>query len=149
MMKILYLDVCTLCRPFDDQQQMRIRLETDSVFLILRHIEKGLYRAVVSPVHLREVVAIKGTEERLEIEELLRRFDATSLVCDLGKTRTRAEMLSAAGFGIADSAHVAFAEQTADFFITCDDKLLKRCKKSDLNILACGPVEFVSQEELE
>jgi len=28
-MKILYLDVCALCRPFDDQNQLRIRLETD------------------------------------------------------------------------------------------------------------------------
>ena len=58
-------------------------------------------------------------------------------------------MLSAAGFGVADAAHVAFAEQTANFFITCDDKLLKQCKKSELHILACSPVEFVSQEELK
>lgn len=148
-MKILYLDVCTICRPFDDQHQLRIRLETDSVFLILRYIEKGLYRAAVSPVHLTEVADIKGTEERLEIEELLRRFDATSPACDIGKARTRAEMLCVAGFGVADAAHVAFAEQTANFFITCDDKLLKRCKKSDLNIVACSPVEFVSQEVLK
>lgn len=148
-MKILYLDVCTLCRPFDDQQQLRIRLETDSVFLILRYIEEGRYRATVSPVHLKEIAAIKGTEERLEIEGLVRRFDATSPDCDLDKTRARAEMLYASGFGVADAAHVAFAEQTAEFFITCDDRLLKRCKKSDLNILACSPVEFVSQEDLE
>lgn len=148
-MKTLYLDVCTLCRPFDDQQQLRIRLETDAVFLILRYLERGLYRAAVSPVLLKEVAAIKATEERLEIEELLRRFGTTSPDCDLVKARTRAEALCVVGFGVADAAHVAFAEQTADFFITCDDRLLKRCRKSDLNVLACSPVEFVSQEELE
>ena len=32
----LYLDVCTLCRPFDDQNRMRIRLETDSYYLIMQ-----------------------------------------------------------------------------------------------------------------
>jgi hypothetical protein len=42
-MKTLYLDVCTLCRPFDDQQQLRIRLVTDAVLLILRLIETGRY----------------------------------------------------------------------------------------------------------
>ncbi len=148
-MRILYLDVCTLCRPFDDQYQLRIRLETDAVLLILRYIEKGLYRATVSPVHMEEVAAIKATEERLAIEELLRRFDTSNPDFDIGMARTRVEMLCAAGFGIADAAHVAFAEQTANFFITCDDKLLKRCKKSDLSILACNPIEFVSQEELK
>ena len=33
---LLYLDVCTLGRPFDDQNMMRIRLETDSYHLILQ-----------------------------------------------------------------------------------------------------------------
>ena len=28
--KRIYLDVCMLCRPFDDQDQMRIRLENES-----------------------------------------------------------------------------------------------------------------------
>lgn len=149
MVKSLYLDVCTLCRPFDDQQQLRIRLETDSVFLILRYIEKEMYRAVVSPVHLYEVAAIKEIEERLEIEELLQHFDEMSTDCNRDKIRTRAELLCAAGFGVADAAHVAYAEATADFFITCDDKLLKRCKLTDTKIIACSPIEFVSQEVLE
>jgi hypothetical protein len=38
-----YLDVCTLCRPFDDQNMMRIRLETDSYHLILQAIQDGEY----------------------------------------------------------------------------------------------------------
>ena len=73
-MKTLYLDVCVLCRPFDDQNQLRIRLETDAVFLILRRIETGLYRAVVSPAHFKEVGAILETSERLEMESLLGRL---------------------------------------------------------------------------
>lgn len=59
-MKTLYLDVCTLCRPFDDQQQLRIRLETDAVYLILRYIESGRYRAAVSAVHVEEVARYAG-----------------------------------------------------------------------------------------
>ena len=39
---LLYLDVCTLCRPFDDQNMMRIRLETDSYHLILQENLKWL-----------------------------------------------------------------------------------------------------------
>ena len=77
IMKTLYLDVCTLCRPFDDQQQLRIRLETDAILLIQRHIENKNYRAITSPVHSKEVSAIRNTEERLEIEGLINRFEKT------------------------------------------------------------------------
>jgi len=37
-MNALYFDVCTLCRPFDDQQQLQIRMETDALYLIVRQV---------------------------------------------------------------------------------------------------------------
>ena len=144
-MKTLYLDVCALCRPFDDQNQLRIRLETDAVFLILRRIEIGLYRAVVSPVHHSEISAIRETRERHEIKSLLERLD-NSCECNLIKARHRTEGLIDMGFGIADAAHVAFAEQLAEVFITCDDKLLKRCTQTSLRINAANPLEFIAKE---
>lgn len=144
-MKMLYIDVCALCRPFDDQNQLRIRLETDAVFLILRRIEMGLYRAVVSPVHHSEISAIREASERLEMESLLNRLDR-SCECDLIKARHRAENLINMGFGIADAAHVAFAEQLAEIFITCDDKLLKLCTQTVLPIIAVNPLEFIAKE---
>jgi predicted nucleic acid-binding protein len=145
-MKTLYLDVCALCRPYDDQNQLRIRLETDAVFLIFRRIEMGLYRAVVSPVHHNEVSAIREPSERLEMESLLGRLD-NSCECDLSKARHRAEALINMGFGIADAAHVAFAEQMAEIFITCDDKLLKLCTQTVLDIVATNPLEFIAKEQ--
>jgi len=145
-MKTLYLDVCFLCRPFDDQNQLRIRLETDAMFLILKRIETGRYRAVISPVHYKEVGAIRETSERLEMESLLSRLD-NSCDTDFNQARHRAEALVDMGFGIADAAHVAFAEQMAEFFITCDDKLLKRCAQAGLRIASVSPLEFIAKEE--
>ncbi len=43
--------------------------------------------------------------------------------------KKRTEDLYSLNFGIADAAHVAFAETSADYFITCDDKLLKKIRK--------------------
>lgn len=146
-MKTLYLDVCTLCRPFDDQQQLRIRLETDAVLLILRHIETGRYRSAVSPVHFKEVAAITDPGERLEMLGLLTRLNTGNVDCDLQQAQERAVFLRENRIGIADSAHVAFAEQLADCFITCDDKLLKRCRRIDLKIPVMSPVEFITLEE--
>ena len=65
--KKLYIDVCTLCRPFDDQNIMRIRLETDAFYMILQSIREGNYNMVVSPVHLKEIGGIEDIRERLEL----------------------------------------------------------------------------------
>ncbi len=63
----LYLDVCTLCRPFDDQHRMRIRLETDSYFLIMQAIRDETYELLYSKVHEKEIAAITDMLERTEI----------------------------------------------------------------------------------
>ena len=145
--KKLYLDVCTLCRPFDDQNIMRIRLETDAFYLILQNIQNKLYEMVVSPVHFKEIETIEELRERLWLLDLLGKY-GVRLPCDSSKIRKRAEQLCNLKFGIADAAHVAFAETTSDFFITCDDKLLRKCDKSNVKISVVSPVDFCSKEDL-
>ena len=36
----IYLDVCCLNRPFDDQSQPRIRLESETILIILAQCEQ-------------------------------------------------------------------------------------------------------------
>ncbi len=145
--KKLYLDVCALCRPFDDQSAMRIRLETDALYLILQNVHEGLSAVVVSPVHIREVEAIDDAGERFAVLTLLKRYGMQA-VYDEPMTRARAEQLYALNFGIADAAHIAFAEAAADCFISCDDKLLKQCRRHSVRIPALNPVEFCVTENL-
>ena len=45
---LIYLDVCCLNRPFDDQTQDRIRLETKAVLLILERCHAGEWRLLGS-----------------------------------------------------------------------------------------------------
>ena len=37
----IYLDVCCLNRPFDDQSQERIRLESEAIILIISRLQSG------------------------------------------------------------------------------------------------------------
>lgn len=48
---LLYLDNSVLNRPFDDQRQPRIWLETRSFSLVLTMIESGEATLIQSPVH--------------------------------------------------------------------------------------------------
>ena len=48
----VYLDACCLNRPYDDQTQDRIHLESEAVLTVLKHIEAGDWEWVVSSVIL-------------------------------------------------------------------------------------------------
>ena len=44
----IYLDNCTFNRPFDDQNQLRIKLETEAKLYIQQGILNGLFELVWS-----------------------------------------------------------------------------------------------------
>ena len=65
---------------------------------------------------------------------------------DLKEARKRAEELIKFGFGIADAAHVAFAEMVGAEFISCDKKLVRKCK---IRVWYSNPVAFCIKEDLK
>ena len=143
----IYLDVCTLSRPFDEQHYLRIRLETEAFNLILSRVKKGDYKLLVSPVHIKEIEAVPDVFERIELKTILDKLGEPIKV-NLDKTRKRAEELVKSGFGIADAAHVAFAEQVRAQFINYDDALVKKCLKHNIKVWCGNPIAFCDKEDL-
>jgi hypothetical protein len=147
MKKRVYLDVSTLCRPFDDQSFVRIRPETEAFNLVLSNIRSGNLSLMVSPVHYREVADISESEERIQIETILRSL-GNSIETNLIRARERTLDLMRCGVGVADAAHLAFAEAAHADFISCDDKLIRKCKKCDVRVWAGTPLAFCDKENL-
>lgn len=147
-MKKLYLDVCTICRPFDNQNNMRIRLETDAYYLILNGVQNSNYMMMISPIHIKEIESIEDIREKMQIVNLLDVYGKKPKY-DYRKARERAEELISKNLGIADSVHLAFAEQSSDYLITCDDKFLKKSKRVKTAIEIINPIEFCIREELK
>lgn len=145
--KSVYLDVCALSRPFDDQQQARIRLETEAVKLILAHVRQGSVIAIISPVHELEVAAIPDSEEREQLMELIYQFGHAP-AWDFASARLTAESLVTRKFGVADAAHIAFAEQARADFVSVDDRLLKNCHRTAIRIWCGSPVAYCEKEQL-
>jgi hypothetical protein len=97
----IYMDVCALCRPFDDQAQMRIRLETDAIQLILSYVRSGRLSLAISPVHVAEIDAIDEMAEREHLKSVLQQI-GWRIVVDMRQTRLRSEQLLQLGLGPAD-----------------------------------------------
>ena len=103
---------------------------------------------IISTMHLKEIESIEDIREKIQIIHLLDVYGDEPKY-DYEKARERADELILKKFGIADSIHLAFAEQSADYLITCDDKFLKRIKRIKTEIEVLNPIEFCIKEELK
>ena len=147
MSKLVYVDVCALSRPFDDQGFMRIRLETEAVNLILSKTKEGKFKLLVSPAHDLEIRAIDDAVERIDLQTILYEMGEPAKG-DVFKVRARAEELVHLGFGVADAALVAFAESSGAEFITCDDKVIKKSLNHQIGVWCGSPLAFCEKEGL-
>lgn len=121
------MDVCCLKRPFDDQSQARVRLETEAILTILS-IPASVVQFLRSPAHDLEndqnpVPWRAGLVRQWLGERPMENPPAEALT-----ERTRA--LMAQGFANFDALHLAVADlSAADVFVTTDDGLLTRAQR--------------------
>jgi predicted nucleic acid-binding protein len=67
---------------------------------------------------------------------------------DVHRVRRRAEQLTEEGLGPADAAHLAFAETATASFVTCDDRLIRQCRRIQPSVWCGDPMAFCSEENL-
>lgn len=143
MKKKVYLDICCLNRPFDDQTQERIRLEAEALLLILEAVQESRCELIGSRVLDVENRNNPDEEKRREIGNCLR-LAGTYVYTDRNVLE-RAGELQGSGFDAYDAMHLACAEQAnADVFITTDDKIRKKSEQVDvLKVRVVNPVDLV------
>jgi predicted nucleic acid-binding protein len=138
----LYLDTSVYNRPFDDQTQPRIWLETLSLALILQWVEAGQADLVNSVV-----LEFENTRNPLVLRQewMSRCLQQANLYQPVDLSiRERAEFLEKHGVKAIDALHAASAEAAqCDYFLTCDDRLLKKHKL--LIVKSMNPVDFVQK----
>ncbi len=142
----LYLDVSVLNRPFDDQLQARIKLETEAFLAILERIEVGELAMVGSSVLDFENEANPFAERKERVESYLKLASQFVKVDEVLKER--AETIATFGFKGFDALHLACAEMAAETFLTVDDKVIKRAtdRAGELDLKVLNPIDFVRTE---
>ena len=143
----IYLDTCCLNRPFDDQRQPRVRLESEAITLIMEKIRRREWEWVGSEVLIYEIEQTTNTERKERLLLLAREANQTVEISE--KTLDRAEALSSLGFGEYDALHLASAESAkVDVFLTTDDQLQKiadKNKKRLSSLIVINPVKWLEE----
>jgi predicted nucleic acid-binding protein len=144
----VYLDCCSLQRPFDDRSQPRIAIEAEAVLVILGLCEAGQLRLLSSESLLFEISRIPNQARK---DDVLAIFELAKEVIELTtEVQEVARRLGAAGLKPLDALHLASASTAkADYFCTCDDKLLRNAKNLDgLGAKVVSPIELVMELEI-
>ncbi len=66
----IYLDACCLNRPFDDQLQERIRLESEAILLIMKRLHSREWYWLESDVLTTELARIPDPQRRERVLSL-------------------------------------------------------------------------------
>lgn len=142
---LLYLDMCCLTRPFDDQSQPWIRLESEAVLALLA-MESDELRFVRSPALILENSQNPLKERAVRVGEWL--AAQPPFEGDLDSLEKRTAELMSLGLKNFDALHVASAEQArADALASCDDRFLAAAQRNGarIKVRVAGIVELAKE----
>ena len=139
----VYLDNCCYNRPFDDQGQLRVRLETEAKLRIQQLMRMGIVEYAWSDILDGEVDDNPFVDKQ---EKILPWRD--SAVVHVGITpeiEVRAEMFVQLGVKAADALHLACAESAGcDWFFTVDRGILSKVSVVGTMQVA-NPLDFIQE----
>ncbi len=135
----IYLDTSVYNRPFDEQTQARIALETLALTAILQLIDTDQAQLVTSAALAFEnsknpfPLCKKWVSDCIDQAWQYQKIDE--------RITNRAKEIEAQGVKSMDALHAACAEAAkCDYFLTCDDRIIKRYKGS---LQVKNPVDFI------
>lgn len=144
----IYLDNCCYNRPYDDQSQIKISLETQAKLYVQRLVKEKRIELATSYVLNYKNSDNPYEMRRNSISEFL--TTETIVYVDVSHHEELAVMVSEimdTGIKYKDACHVACAIYAGcDFFISTDVRLLKY--KND-KIMMLNPIDFLEKLEVE
>lgn len=136
----IYLDTSIYNRPFDDQTQPKIFLETQAVAIIFQAIRTQTAELVSSSVLEYENSRNPDPVKQRAMSQYLQMAGSRWEVDE--EIRQRGQQLEHNGLKAIDALHIACAEAaSSNYFITCDKRLINRA--SNLAMKVINPVDFV------
>ncbi|MCR4289589.1 MAG: hypothetical protein NUV86_04935 [Candidatus Scalindua sp.] len=139
----IYLDNCCFNRSFDDQSQLRIKLETEAKLSIQEEIRTGNLELTWSYI-LDYENSKNPYEDRKELMKGWKKY-AVIDIQENAEILKKADSLNSTGFKKMDSLYVACAIiSRCNFFLTTDDNILKQSEVLE-GIKIDDPIGFIKE----
>ena len=148
-MDYIYLDYNCFQRGFDDPRQIKIQLEALACEEVFKQAEKKSVGLVWSFMHEDENSLCPFLERKWEatrLSDLCKiKVDPEKEIYNFAKDFQQKAKLSA-----KDAVHLACAFYAkCKIFLSCDDELLKRAKRLNLEMKVMNPIDYVRETNRE
>jgi predicted nucleic acid-binding protein len=141
----LYLDNCCYNRPFDDQSQIRIALESQAKLYVQRLVVERKIELVVSYISRFENVANPHIARRNAIDNFFKNAEFYIDYSCVDRVEENARGIIKSGVKVKDALHIACAiEGKCEYFLTTDGRVLKYLSPQ---IKICNPIDFLRELE--
>ena len=138
----VYLDSCCYNRPYDDQSQLKVNLETLAKLEIQHQIRSGKLELAASYILVSENAVNPFEQKRTDIQSFVDTYTYIFVSRNQEATVKRiAASITKTGIKLMDACHIASAIiADCDIFFTTDKRLLKYKTNS---IRMMNPAEFI------
>jgi predicted nucleic acid-binding protein len=138
----IYLDVCCINRPFDDQTEERIRIESEAVLAILRRCLSE-WTLISSEAIDYEISRMPDVERRGKAERIAS-ISREKIIVD-ESIISRSREIEVQGLKPMDALHLACAERSADVMLTTDDNIVRSAtrKSASINVRVMNPARWL------
>jgi predicted nucleic acid-binding protein len=143
MTDLIYLDYNCFQRGFDDLTQTRIKIEAIACQEIFSQAERDKVTLIWSFMHQDETLLCPFPQRKYAVLNMATlcqvKVPPKIEIVELAKSFQQQTKLSS-----KDAIHVAVAEHIkANFFVTCDDNLIKQAVKLSLQIAIINPIDYI------
>lgn len=143
---LLYFDMCAVKRPFDDQSQPRVALETTAVLALVAAVHAGHHTALRSTTLDAENENNPHAKRRSSVQAWLNSLPLIRTPISI--IESRASELIRLGAKPQDAMHLSWSENAgADVFVTTDDGLLALSKRPEckIRVRVIDPITLVRE----
>jgi predicted nucleic acid-binding protein len=139
----IYLDTCCYNRPFDDQHQERVHIESEAILIIIKRAQQNLDEIIGSDVLNLEMSQIFDEDKKQKIKDLYEIAGTKVRYTEYIFERAQDIMLKSS-IRAFDSLHIACAKKAkADVLLTTDDALEKASLRLELSISVMNPLKYL------
>lgn len=145
---LVYLDISCFNRPFDDQSDLIVRLQTEAKLYVQDMIRSGAVSLAWSAIMEVENAANPDINRKVAVGDWQKLVFVDISISQ--RVESIADELAQIGVKPMDALHVACAiEAEAEYFLTTDKALLRKMAQHD-SLRVVDPVDFIrAQKELK
>jgi hypothetical protein len=139
----IYLDNCCYNRPFDDQTQERIHMESEAVLAIIGRCQKNKCKIIGSAALDFEIEQICDLVKRERVKVFYDRTIKERIDYNENILRFAHELSQYANIRMLDRFHLSFAVNSrTEILLTTDDKFEKAVSKLNIKTKVMNPLKY-------